>query len=480
MRKCVLFFLCLAAPAFARTVVVDQNGLKDYTNIQAAINGANNGDIIIVNPGTYTGTGNRDIDFLGKAITVRGSTGDPNNCVIDCNGTQVNPHRGFKFINGEDANSVLENLTITNGHSLYDIFGGYNEYAGGAIYCRTSSPTINNCVIANNSGASYAGGIANFVSNPRINNCTLKGNSASNGGGICNQYSDPNIINCTIINNSAVVGGGIFNDDRSNPNIADCNISNNSVLADGGGIYNQYQSSPTIIDCNISNNTASYGGGIANYSIGKLSIKNCIIKGNSVTEYGGGIYTYGGIQYIIGCSIINNSADMGGGILNSSCSDLNLKNCLINNNFASRGGGIVIFPDGDASINNCTISNNVAYSEGGGIWDEYCIADLNNCIVWGNQPNQINGNPNIRYSNIQGGYTGIGNINSNPFFSNDGFHLTGISPCIDTGDPNYISDLNDVDIDGDPRVIIRIDMGVDEVYDNESALIVITTGSFKF
>lgn len=69
MRKTVfiLLSLWLVLPSLADTYIVDQNGFKDFTTIQDAINAANNGDIIIVQPGIYTGNGNRDIDFFGKA-----------------------------------------------------------------------------------------------------------------------------------------------------------------------------------------------------------------------------------------------------------------------------------------------------------------------------------------------------------------------------------------------------------------------------
>ena len=83
----------------------------DYPTIQSAIDNCNNGDVVIVSPGIYTGDGNRDIGFLGKAITV--TSVDPNDpnivaaTIIDCQGTEIEPHRGFYFHNGEDENSVL-------------------------------------------------------------------------------------------------------------------------------------------------------------------------------------------------------------------------------------------------------------------------------------------------------------------------------------------------------------------------------------
>ncbi|MCP4711722.1 MAG: hypothetical protein GY869_24145, partial [Planctomycetes bacterium] len=59
---------------------------SEYGTIQAAIDAAIDGDTIIVADGTYRGEGNRDIDFLGKAITVRSENG-AEGCIIDCEGT---------------------------------------------------------------------------------------------------------------------------------------------------------------------------------------------------------------------------------------------------------------------------------------------------------------------------------------------------------------------------------------------------------
>ena len=110
-----------------------------YPNIQAAINDANNGDIITVAPGIYTGEGNVDIDFKGKRITLKSVNG-PQTCIIDCNGTQEEEHRGFELHKHEDSNSVIQGFTVRNGYAQY----------GGGILCASSKPLIRDCIITKN------------------------------------------------------------------------------------------------------------------------------------------------------------------------------------------------------------------------------------------------------------------------------------------------------------------------------------------
>ena len=301
--KLVLTCLLIAIPCQARTITVDVDGPADFNNIQAAINDANDGDIIIVADGTYTGDGNRDIDFSGKAITLRSQNG-PENCIIDCNGSEAEPHRGFHFHSGEDSNSILDGLTITNGYAS----GSGRENWGGGIYCENSSPTIINCAIIENTNG---GGIHCYESDPNITNCAITGNigsgiactSLSNGsnamitnctitgnigGGIFCYVSDPSITNCTISENTAVSwGGGIFCLAGS-PKITSCTITGNSVESagyyrGGGGISGVGASRPTMVNCTFSANTATYGGAILCDEYSHPLLLNCILWGNNAT-----------------------------------------------------------------------------------------------------------------------------------------------------------------------------------------------------
>ena len=174
----------------------------DFPTIQAAINAAIAGDEVVVADGEYTGAGNKNLDFHGKLITVRSASGDSSRCTIDCQGAG----RGFIFQTGETSQATVDGFTITNG------FDGF--FFGGAIHIFASSPTISNCILAQNNAASGGGGIyIAFGSTPIVTGCVFNNNMGGPcGGAILISNSSPTIANCAFAANSATGGGAIFND----------------------------------------------------------------------------------------------------------------------------------------------------------------------------------------------------------------------------------------------------------------------------
>jgi hypothetical protein len=140
----LLFALSMArmsGSADATTYVIKADGSGDFPTIQAAITAVGNGDVLELSDGTFTGDGNRDLDFLGKAITVRSQGGNPDACVIECGGVLDNPHRGFYFHSGETAVSLLEGVTIRGGFGQPDT--GLPDCCGAGVLCTDgSNPTI--------------------------------------------------------------------------------------------------------------------------------------------------------------------------------------------------------------------------------------------------------------------------------------------------------------------------------------------------
>ncbi len=109
----------------------------DEPTIQEGISAAESGDTVLVYPGTYSGPLNRDTDFGGAKVVLRGVAG-PELTVIDCE----HAGRAFLFQSGEEPTTIVEGFTITGGR------GRYGD--GGAILCEDSSPTIRSCVFEAN------------------------------------------------------------------------------------------------------------------------------------------------------------------------------------------------------------------------------------------------------------------------------------------------------------------------------------------
>lgn len=53
-------------------------------------------DIIELTDEIFRGPGNRDISYYEKALTIRCQSRNPETCIVDCQGTEASPHRGFK------------------------------------------------------------------------------------------------------------------------------------------------------------------------------------------------------------------------------------------------------------------------------------------------------------------------------------------------------------------------------------------------
>ena len=113
----IVAVLGLAGLARADTITVGIGPGFDFNTIQAAIDAAYDGDTILVADGTYTGDGNRNIDFLGKDIIVRSENGALN-CIIDVKASPWDWHNnGFYLHKGEKKTSVIQGFTITGGHT---------------------------------------------------------------------------------------------------------------------------------------------------------------------------------------------------------------------------------------------------------------------------------------------------------------------------------------------------------------------------
>jgi hypothetical protein len=202
--SCVLLFsavLMVSCGVSARDWYVTPGGTGDAATIQAGIDSASAGDTVVLASGIFSGPGNRDVEYSGKAITVRSESGDPATCIIDCEGSAAEPHRGFCFCHNEGRSSVLQGVTITGG------FGGAVMGlggCGGGVLCAPEtpgedgpSPAITDCIfIANEGAAVEGGGIGCLHSGALIENCHFEANI---GGAVSLFSGADEVRNCTIV-----------------------------------------------------------------------------------------------------------------------------------------------------------------------------------------------------------------------------------------------------------------------------------------
>jgi parallel beta-helix repeat protein len=428
MKKIVISLLFLVSILVSAPVIASANTLlvpSQFLTIQQAINAAQNGDTVLVAPGTYI----ENINFIGKAITVRSGSG-PLLTIIDGNHSNI----VVTFNSGETSLSVLSGFTVTNGSP------GFNPFSdGGGILISGAAPTITGNIITNNTSSFEGGGI-----------------SVQNNG-------SPRIINNTISNNTANGFGGGIGVGFASPIIQDNIITNNTNSSSGGGIGIRGESSAQILDNLISNNLASFGGGIELFASGAVLIQGNTIRENRGVSSGGGIDAVNfAPARIIQNVIVGNSSFKGGGIAWSNPVDV-----VINNTIAGNIG-VGIFAS--FSRNTQFINNIVIATQGQPAFACDTLFGVEMPTVFKN--NNLYSPGGMAYANGCPDQTGInGNLSADPLFINPStgdYHLQPGSPSIDAGD-NNAPQLPATDLDDNPRIFdgdhngsAIVDMGVYE------------------
>lgn len=363
----VLSWLFLAIPCQAGTITVKSDGSGDHPTIQAAIDAAEHGDTVIISPGTYTGEGNRDIDFKSKAITVRSiDPNDPNvvaATIIDCQGSEAELHRGF-YLNGCSGARIC-GLTITN---------GYAE-AGGGIYCANSEVTISRCVVTENATTEGAQGSCDP---------DTPGGRGGDGAGLYFSNSAANVFDCEIMSNTTGDGGG------GSPTCGEHYATRGGDAGRGAGTCCVNSSELEIWDSDIVWNATGDGGDASFEALGGeggsgagifcdqssfLGIRKCLIGHNRTGKgglnvaapgygdsRGGGLYCFSAL--VEDCNFIGNEAanwedgyGSGGGMFVDDGNTV-VCNCTFNRNLAESSGSGIHLRDGELLISACTVSRN--------------------------------------------------------------------------------------------------------------------------
>jgi hypothetical protein len=382
----------------------DQGGGQTPSDRTATFQLTNN----VTLKGGYASTGApdpnaRDIELYETILSgdLNGNDTDANS-VWDLWGDPTRYDNSLHVVTGSgtDETAVLDGFTISD---------GYNEKTGkdgngSGMINDNGSPTMTKCTFYTNCGRA-GGGMSCEVGNPELTNCTFKMNfSSGEGGGIYIRNCSPILTGCVFIANASHNGAAMYNR-LSNPNLINCTFYANEAGSVGGAMCTDF-SSPLMSNCTFRENTS---GIVA-----------------------GGIFFGGGSPILTNCAFIKNSAP-------------------------TSGGGAMVNGNIDLTLTNCTFSGNSAMSNS--VMDNaHSTITLTNCILWNNTPPQIgdyNSTIVVTYSDIQGGWPGLGNIDADPCFvnpNNGDYHLKSqagrwdpnsqswlqdyvSSPCIDAANP---------------------------------------------
>jgi hypothetical protein len=329
-----------------------------FATIQRAIEAALPGDEVLVADGVYAGAGNRQIDFLGKAVTVRSQGGVRGNCTIRAEG-----YDGFLFRAGETSASLLRDLSIVG--------------AATGIGVTQAFPSIVNCAMDSCSTGVDVAGIGAGV---LMTDCRVEGGGT---GVVFRADAEAGAIETTsIIDNT---GHGVLTEGSWTIDAFDALVLTGCVIQgnDGAGVQHLAAAGGiTLVDCDVSGN-----GAWGLYSAATFD-RGLHIHGGSVHDnIMGGINTLGSAwDQITGCEVYVNS---GPGLLTSIDAIYRVTDCLIRDN---TGHGIA-FGTGLANkktarwqtstVSGCTVTGN------GGCGIDYAFGVHNDntvtgCVVAGN------------------------------------------------------------------------------------------------
>lgn len=307
-----------------RTFVVKPDGSGDAPTIQAAINLAGPGSVVELEDGIYRGPGNRDLSFHDTYMTLKSASGNPAACVIDCQGSLADEHRGILIDLHESSNPTVQGIKFLN--CFTGVGAGY--FAEGSAI----SVDIGGAVV--------------------VKNCIFENCSARDNGGAIHASGQVVLEDCLFINNEARErsGGAIW-------------------CADG---------ELTVRRCRFEGNTSPWGGGAVAVSSKPAAFEDCAFVGNQSGQGGAVYYNHAQIE-MSRCTIAGNQAQSGGAMC-SDASSVQLSYCTISDNLASSGSGLYF----DSSI--CTLRNSIiSFGSGsGGIRCGSVAISAVACDIYGN------------------------------------------------------------------------------------------------
>jgi hypothetical protein len=278
------------------------------------------------------------------------------------------------------------------------------------------------------------------------------GSGTPGGANVVGTTITVTISNCKFTHNTGTYqGAALLLTSGSTINIDDCVFHGGSGVQTGAGIHSAIAGTLTVRRCTFdANNGTHEGSAFRKSGAGSAAFEDCVFSSNTITTgiYGGGgaITVSGGTTTFLRCKFTDNlcAADGWGGALKVDGSGVAARftNCVFSGNHATYGGAILPYT-GSATLTNCIVADNHSAADGGGI-AAYGTTTIVNCIFWNNAADGSNdqidnggATPSVTYSDVQGGYTGTGNVNDDPHFLGSGGNPynfgTTTSSAIDSG-----------------------------------------------
>lgn len=449
----VLFILLFSSFSLllSDTITVDINGSGNYLTIQEGINAAENGDTVLVHPGTYY----ENINYNGKNITVASLyLTTQNNSYIDSTIIDGNQNGSVvTFNSGEDSTAILCGFTLTGGIGNMDYF---DKRYGGGIFCKNSSANIKNCIVKENisyegggiycknanlflestsvyyNHSRFLGGGISFRSNSTvhfdsINRCNIYLNYSSIGSDIllnnCYEITEIVLDTFTVLNPDQDFVSILLSSDLSfdipNAKIEpvnqdlyvspDGNDNNSGLIPEGPLKTISYALLKIASDSTHPNTIHLAEGTYSPGSTGERFALNCrsyvgIVgedKENTILD-GDNLfslitcYNYDKDIRLENITIQNGVSRYGAGIKFMIKSNGILKNVIIKDNYATEihGGGVICGYGSNPIFENVTINNNQAET-GGGVEIIESSPVFINCIISYNSINTSDGTAGI-------------------------------------------------------------------------------------
>ncbi len=459
----------LLAIACGTTQAADISVPTQFPNIQAAINAAQPGDRILIQPGTYV----ERVSLSGvSGITLAGAGASADSVVLT--GT------GGSIILVQNSQGVrIENLTVSGGvaagrYTTCNGGGGINN-AGGGIASLDSELTLDGVAVRDNRG-DFGGGL--FVINTLlvVRNSIFSGNVTPVNGAAINSLNCPTftplpllIENTTFENNRQTAGFGIIYLPSGESTIRGCTFRNNvgeDVFPGGQTASTVLVEDSTFSGGRASNSSLNFAGVVSNSSV---TLRNLTIDDSQailINNFESNVELTDItitrsvadnaiiIQNDANSSLLVDRVSVTGGVGTGAFINLSESTVTVTNSIFANNGGIGLFVTtsanpGVARLNNLTVVNNANFGVQA-IAFLFGEGTLTNSIVAGNGLGQIDAPllPTSQFavinSIVEGGYNGRNQSNI----------LTGAPIFEDAAAGNYELALTSIGIDAGDNSLI--------------------------